>query len=444
MGKKRKDEIIPSVKKEKKGRTPFTFLNERFDNLDVNVVKTHIFYIILLSVMTKIVVLFLTTSVFQSFVDLFDFEYYFEHGMMVVNGQVPYLDFPFDYPPLALVPILLAIIPVILTMNPYAFIFTFQALMVLCDIGTVLCIYFIGLKVYDEKKAFLAACIYSGAFSTAYFVLTKYDAFPTCLLMVAVLFTIYGMNMRGYLADTAGALAKIFPLIILPFITLYNARMTSLKQEILQLLKIFIPLFLVAVLPILVLKPEIISQYFSASLIRSTAYVNTPTYVVYAIFHEILNIDISIALISNLMYALMGTILLVLVYFAFTLEKINRTTLLKFMVLSIFSVVFFMKYHSPQYLVWFTPIVCLLIADRLYAVALFFFAQIITYVEFPLLFGSFYTNVEYLNPVHSTGYLLTVGFFCLEYLVLILLIFVAVNPSINHLKKILEKKTRFK
>jgi hypothetical protein len=444
MGKKRKDEIIPSVKKEKKGRTPFTFLNERFDNLDVNVVKTHIFYIILLSVMTKIVVLFLTTSVFQSFVDLFDFEYYFEHGMMVVNGQVPYLDFPFDYPPLALVPILLAIIPVILTMNPYAFIFTFQALMVLCDIGTVLCIYFIGLKVCDEKKAFLAACIYSGAFSTAYFVLTKYDAFPTCLLMVAVLFTIYGMNMRGYLADTAGALAKIFPLIILPFITLYNARMTSLKQEILQLLKIFIPLFLVAVLPILVLKPEIISQYFSASLIRSTAYVNTPTYVVYAIFHEILNIDISIALISNLMYALMGTVLLVLVYFAFTLEKINRTTLLKFMVLSIFSVVFFMKYHSPQYLVWFTPIVCLLIADRLYAVALFFFAQIITYVEFPLLFGSFYTNVEYLNPVHSTGYLLTVGFFCLEYLVLILLIFVAVNPSINHLKKILEKKTRFK
>jgi hypothetical protein len=444
MGKKRKDEIIPSVKKEKKGRTPFTFLNERFDNLDVNVVKTHIFYIILLSVMTKIVVLFLTTSVFQSFVDLFDFEYYFEHGMMVVNGQVPYLDFPFDYPPLALVPILLAIIPVILTMNPYAFIFTFQALMVLCDIGTFLCIYFIGLKVCDEKKAFLAACIYSGAFSTAYFVLTKYDAFPTCLLMVAVLFTIYGMNMRGYLADTAGALAKIFPLIILPFITLYNARMTSLKQEILQLLKIFIPLFLVAVLPILVLKPEIISQYFSASLIRSTAYVNTPTYVVYAIFHEILNIDISIALISNLMYALMGTILLVLVYFAFTLEKINRTTLLKFMVLSIFSVVFFMKYHSPQYLVWFTPIVCLLIADRLYAVALFFFAQIITYVEFPLLFGSFYTNVEYLNPVHSTGYLLTVGFFCLEYLVLILLIFVAVNPSINHLKKILEKKTRFK
>jgi hypothetical protein len=144
------------------------------------------------------------------------------------------------------------------------------------------------------------------------------------------------------------------------------------------------------------------------------------------------------------MYALMGIILLFLVYFALTLEKINQITLLKLMALSIFSVVFFMKYHSPQYLVWFTPIVCLLVADRLYAVALFFFAQIMTYIEFPLLFGSFYTNAEYLNPVNSTGYLLTVGFFCLEYLVLLLLIFVAVNPSINHMKNILGKTTRFK
>ena len=151
MGKKSKDEISPSVKKGKKGRIPFTFLNEQFDNLDADVVKLHIFYIILVSVMMKFVVLFLTTSVFHSFIDLFDFGYYFEHGMMVVNGQLPYADFPFDYPPLALIPILLAIIPAILTMNQYAFVLTFQALMVICDIGTVLCIYFIGLKIYDEK-----------------------------------------------------------------------------------------------------------------------------------------------------------------------------------------------------------------------------------------------------------------------------------------------------
>lgn len=441
MGKKSKDESKPSAKKGKRGRIPFTFLKERFDNLDANVVRNHILYILLVSLMMKFVVLFLTTFVFQSFVDLFDFGYYLEHGLMVLNGQVPYLDFPFDYPPLALVPIMIAIIPAILTMNQSVFNFTFQVLMVICDIGTALCIYFIGLKIYDEKKAYLAALVYAAAFSTAYFVLTKYDAFPTCLLMIAVLFTVYGMNMKGYLADTLGTLAKIFPLIALPFITLYNARTTSLKEEIRQLLKIFIPLFLLVALPILILKPGIISQYFSASLIRSSVYVNTPTYVVYAILHELLNIDISIDLISTLMYVFMGIILLALVYVAFTMEKISRTDLLKLIVLSIFSVVFLMKYHSPQYLVWFTPFVCLLVVDRLYAMALFFFAQLVSYMEFPLLFGFLYTNVEYLNPVHSMGNLITLAFFCLEYLVLVLLIIVAVNPSIDNVKKILKEKT---
>jgi hypothetical protein len=440
MGKKNRDENTPVVKKGKKGWVPFRILNEQFDNLDTNIVKLHIFYIIFLSILTKILVLFLTTSVFHSFIDLFDFGYYFEHGMMVVDGQVPYLNFPFDYPPLALVPILLAIIPAILTTNQYAFVFTFQALMVICDIGTVLCVYFIGLKIFDEKKAFYAALMYSAAFSTAYFVLTKYDAFPTFLLMGAMLFTIYGMNMKGYLADTAGILAKIFPLIALPFIVLYNARKTSLKEEILKILNFFIPLFLLVALPILILKPEIISQYFSASLVRSTVYVNTPTYVLYAFFHEMLKIDISSALISNLMYIFMGVILLFLVFIAYTREKFSQTTFLKLTLLSIFAVVFLMKYHSPQYLVWYTPLVCLLVVDRFYAMVLFFLAQIFTYMEFPLLFGVFYTNVEYLNPVNSGGYLLTVVFFCIEYLILILLIFVAVNPSTVYFKKILREK----
>lgn len=433
MGKKNKDENIPLVKKGKKSRIPFNFLNEQFDTIDTNVVKTHIFYIILVSVITKFVVLFLTPTIFYSFIDLFDFQYYLEHGTMVVNGQIPYLDFAFDYPPLALIPILLAMIPAMLTMNQYVFVYSFQALMVICDICTALCVYFIGLKIYNEKKAFLAALIYSAAFSTAYFVLTKYDAFPTSLLMITVLFTIYGMNVRGYLADIAGALAKIYPFIALPFIVLYNAKKTSLKEEIGQVLKIFIPLFLLVALPILVLKPAILSQYFSASLVRSTIYVNTPTYTVFSVFHGLLSIDIDVSLISNIMYVFMGIALILLVFIAGKKGKITEIFLLKLILLSIFSIVFFMKYHSPQYIVWYTPFVCLLVTDRLYAIVLFFIAQIITFIEFPLLFGILYTNAEYLSPTGSAGWYMTGLFFCTEYIILIALIFVAINPTKKNL-----------
>ena len=83
--------------------------------------------------------------------------------------------------------------------------------MVICDLVTLLCIYFIALKLQNEKTAYLAGLIYATAFSTAYFVLTKYDAFPTCLLMLAVFFTLCGMSVKGYIAAGLGFFAKIFP-----------------------------------------------------------------------------------------------------------------------------------------------------------------------------------------------------------------------------------------
>jgi hypothetical protein len=121
--------------------------------------------------------------------------------------------------------------------------------------------------------------------------------------------------------------------------------------------------------------------------------------------------------------------LLLLVIIAFRDDQMRSVTLLKFILVALFLVVFFMKYHSPQYFVWFTPFVCLLIADRLYAVILFFVAQVITYIEFPLAFGVLYTNGEYLSPVHSSGHFLTMIFFTVEYLVMILLIWMAIQPS---------------
>jgi hypothetical protein len=306
--------------------------------------------------------------------------------------------------------------------------------MIACDILISICIYFIGLKIYDEKRAFLAAAIYSAAFSTAYFVLTKYDAFPTCLLMGAVLFTIFSMNRIGYIANTAAFLAKLYPLIALPFFVAFNAKKSSLNQELIHIAKIFVPFSLIILVPFIILKPGIIQQFISATLIRTDVYVNTPTYTLYAILHEVVALDISSMIISNLMYGVLGIVLLTLLFLAFRKDKFSPETLLKFVLLSIFSFVFCMKYHSPQYFLWFTPFICLLIADSISKIILFFAVQILTFIEFPLMFGVYYTNENYLMPVGSTGWYVTVLFFILEYSALILLVYLAVNPSKNFLK----------
>jgi hypothetical protein len=210
----------------------------KLENIDGETIKRHIFYLVIISLLTKFLVL--AVSSVYTFVDYFDIGFYLEHAVLIGQGQLPYIGFGFDYPVLVFVPILLAFIPAMIFQNPYAFVYSFQFLMVLCDLITLFCVYLIALKISNERTAFIAAILYATAFSTTYFVLTKYDAFPTCLLMLAVLFTLYGLTLKGYLFAGLGFFAKIFPAIAFPFLILHNMNKSSLADEIINVLKVMV------------------------------------------------------------------------------------------------------------------------------------------------------------------------------------------------------------
>jgi hypothetical protein len=438
MGKKNKNEIKTSVKQGKKSKVLFNFLKVQFDNLDQGTVKNHIFLLILASLATKLIVIFATTSIFHSFIDYFDIGTYFKHMIPLLSGQLPYVNYQIEYPILTFIPIVLAFIPAVLTQNAAVFIFSFQILMALCDILIVLCVYFIGLKIWKETTAFYAGLIYATAFSTAYFVLTKSDAFPTCILMVAILFTIYGLNTRGYIFGTLGFFTKIFPAIALPFMVLYNAKTTSIKQELVSAGKIFLLLCGVLLLPFILINPEVIQTYLFTMGGNVGVYVNTATYTLYAYLHDIFHVGITPAAVSTLMYVLMGITLIFLVYVAFADSEKTPKILLKLVLCAIFCPVFFTKFHSPQYIVWFTPFLALLVSDNLIKIILFYIAQMFAYIEFPLMFGTYYVNLEYINPVGSSGWYLTLFFFTVEYLIFILLFYYIIRPKEGIISKLKE------
>ena len=73
-------------------------------------------------------VVFFTTSVFHSFIDHFDIGYYYDHGILLSPGQIPYLNFSIDYPILVFIPICLALIPAMIFQNVMAFVYSFQFL----------------------------------------------------------------------------------------------------------------------------------------------------------------------------------------------------------------------------------------------------------------------------------------------------------------------------
>jgi hypothetical protein len=436
MARKNKTEGDAMGRKTKSGSEPLDIFSLKIGTIDALTLKRHLLILIGLSLLTKIIVLIATPTIFHSFVDLFDIGFYFDHGMMLTQGQLPYVNYFFDYPILIFIPILLALVPALLLQDTMAFVYSFQLLMVVCDLVITLCVYLISLKVWDKKIALYAGLLYATAFSSAYFVLTKYDAFPTALLMIALLFTVYGLNIRGYAATAAGFFAKIFPVIALPFIILFNAKESTIKQEIISSLKIFTPLIAILILPFLIFRQDIISTYLPVRT-GMDYYSNTVTFTIYSWLHGVFGLGISLDAILGVMIVVLVAGLLALVYTAYIYPKKDAKMLLKLILLAIVLVIFCVKVRSPQYLVWFTPLLCVLAADDLRKMILVYLVQCTAFIEFPLMFRTFYTSTQYTDTALSSGWYTILVVFTLEYLVLFACIYLIVNPKdiVRHLQK---------
>ena len=91
--------------------------------------------------------------------------------------------------------------------------------------------------------------------------------------MVAILFTLYGQTFKGYLAAVLGFFAKIFPALIIPFMVLYNSRTSTLKNEIVSLVKVSIVPFLILFIPFLIINSNVLRYPIFLSPAHLLAYM---------------------------------------------------------------------------------------------------------------------------------------------------------------------------
>jgi len=357
--------------------------------------RKHIFTVIGVSLLFKVLFMIFSYFVLYQGFEPIDLNYYYIHCNLLLSGQIPYIDFGFDYPPVIFIPILIAILT---TSTFTAFSSVFMGLMVLCDVITALCVYLLALEVFGKENiAFRAALLYATALGIAYYTLTKFDAFPTMLLMIALLLTIRGFKVRGYYALALGGLAKIFPLVVGPFIFLYNAKKTSVVGEIRSISqRVLIPLGALAAMAvgILILLPKDTMGSWS----RGQIFVNTPVYTLYAFLHDLLGLTwVSLPSLVSLGYFLLACVFLLLLYCMFRIPGFAATKrgFLSIVLIAIFSFVFFWAYHSPQYLFWYIPLIAILIADDIWGMVLFVVVQILAFIEFPQMAGYFWSNLSY-------------------------------------------------
>jgi uncharacterized membrane protein YphA (DoxX/SURF4 family) len=389
---------------------------------------TNLLVLMSLSILVEIAVAYVTWIVFQSYIDYYDYLYHYTHVVIPLfqQGLLPYLNYDWEYPILSLIPDTLAGVLAYLTNNFYVLLVFTIWFMVVCTSITILCIYFIALKIYnDNKKAFFAGVLYATAISVAYFTVCRFDPFPVMLVMLALLFTIRGDELKGYLSTILGFFTKIFPIVLLPFLVVYNIKNKNNPEKLISVLSavgMFILLFAILALPIILMNPDALSVYFLRTEMVKGVFVSTLAYTISAWS------GFPVTYLSKLMYVIGGLLLAFLLLILHAYRK-DPVILLKCVMVALVAIVVCSQYHSPQYFMWFIPIAAILCVGDWVKIGLFYLFQVVEYIKFPLMYDNLFNNDHYLTAFHSQDWWTTLLFFTVEFVALILLVCVIVKPG---------------
>ena len=181
-------------------------------------------------------------------------------------------------------------------------------------------------------------------------------------------------------------------------------------------------------LPLYLIQPETLNFLIPVRS-ENGYYSNTVTFTLYSWIHDVFGLNISIGAISAIMYAGLGLGMLVLLYAAYKIPGKNPKLLLQLLLCALVLAVVCARVRSPQYIVWFTPLICILVMDDIKKIVSLFVFQALAFIEFPLMFGAFYTSNTYTEPLLSTGWFITLIVFTLEYLALFVCIWLVVDPT---------------
>jgi hypothetical protein len=411
----------------KKQIETFTFLNTNF-KFDKNLIISNVYNLIILSLVMYILFIFFNIAVLGN-IDYFDIRNYIIASLLVLKGNIPYITLDYEYAILSLLPMMISVIIANLLGDIRFSMFIFQLLMIICNIITTLSIYFIVLKLYQNNTlAYRAGLVYIISVVALYTTLTRYDAFPVCLLVVSILLFIYKKD--GFTISVIGFFTKIFPIITYPFFIIYSLknheninwkRIISIGGILTTLL--IVPFMLMGGL-------KVVNPYlFASGSTITNIYTNTFSYTIFSIIHDIILLKISLNIIFTCMTAILILSILYLLYYIYisTIHSYRDMILSICIILSLLIIT--AKFHSPQYFMWISPLFVILIIDDIKKVILYMIFQIMTFIEFPILFGKYYTNVS-LPMVGSSDWFTIIFFFLIEYLTMIILLIWCIDNTI--------------
>jgi uncharacterized membrane protein len=180
-----------------------------------------------------------------------DVELYLSYADLMKNGQIPYRDFTVEYPPLAL---LLLLIPRLFSANIAGYADGFAILMLAFNL---LGLYFASrLSRLLKTNHFLTSVIYTFSFFIiGDIAINRFDVVPAVLSLAAIYYFLKGGDKTAWFVLALGVLTKLYPAVLAPLFIISYLRGKEYKP-LLKNLAIFAGTGLVAVLPFLIASPE--------------------------------------------------------------------------------------------------------------------------------------------------------------------------------------------
>ncbi len=301
----------------------------------------------------------------------------------IMAGQIPYIDFECEYPPVAL---LLFIIPGLFFRVLPSYYIAFTVEMLLFDLLALFLITFIAKRINISKIKALTAYTLLIAVAAGPVVTQRYDLAPAVMVLAAVAAFLAGKNKTAWGVLALGVMAKIFPIVVAPVFVIW----LLVKKQYARLFKgiaVFAGVILLTIIPWLFWDASSPGSFLTYHMDRGLHAESTYGSFIILAQHfgwtsvgydfNFGSFNITSGLADNLAHAsfyIMGAILF-LVYTLFLYQIYKRelnkevnissqaeqeTLFIRYVTISVLVFLLFNKVFSAQYMAWFCPLIPLL------------------------------------------------------------------------------------
>lgn len=335
-----------------------------------------------------------------------DLAIYYDYSLKILQGQLPYVDFEVEYPPLALLPMVIPQLPSLLyrqSLLQYEICFFIQNLVLSYCIGKLI-LQIPSLQSNEAVKAIIFYTVLILLNLTTVF--CRYDIFSTLLTLLALNSVLKNRSAFAGAWLGLGVAAKLYPVILLPIFSIYYL----VKNQRYRCGKLLISCFATTALVFLPFVISGQSRFFSflsyhklrglqmetipagiLLLLHKLNLVNVQFELNYGAYH-LVSPDAAFILraLPLLNLALFGLVLIgCLNQFRReykTSGEISCESLISYITLTLLIFMLTAKVFSPQYIVWLLPFLTLLPLTRT-SLSLWVTISAITSLIYPVLYG---------------------------------------------------------